>query len=198
MVTSSLSVLRSHAEAEALYRDNWPLAMWATRRTLRRRPDIERHLFIRMQPEDVEQIAAMALWRCCLQWDPRRGTLGTLVTAAVEYALAGESQRRSLQAVPLSTIGAEDSASFQPPAPTLSDPLTSADDAVEIESLLARLPGRWRLIIALHYGLDGQQPHTLAEIGERLGVSRQAVQAVEAKALEKLYQRCKHLVPFRG
>jgi RNA polymerase sigma factor (sigma-70 family) len=197
MVTSSLSVLRPPAEAEALFRDNWPLAMWALRRTLRRRPDVERHLLSRMQPADAEQIAALALWRCCLHWDPRRGTLGTLVTSAVEYALAGESQRRSLPAVPLSALGAADSAPFQPPAPTTPDPLKGADDAAEVESLLARLPRRWRRIVALHYGLDGQRPHTLAQIGQRLGVSRQAVQAVEAKALEKLSLRCKHLVSSR-
>jgi len=41
-------------------------------------------------------------------------------------------------------------------------------------------------VLHLRFGLEGQERHTLAEIGRQLDVSRERVRQVELKALRKL------------
>ncbi len=55
-----------------------------------------------------------------------------------------------------------------------------ARDAVE------RLPERERQILRWRFGLDGEGEHTLQEIGQRLGLSRERARQLEAGALRKL------------
>jgi RNA polymerase primary sigma factor len=57
-----------------------------------------------------------------------------------------------------------------------------------IQSLLASLNPRERLVLHLRYGLDGTKGRTLEEIGKLLGVTRERVRQVETKALGKLRQ----------
>jgi RNA polymerase sigma factor (sigma-70 family) len=45
-----------------------------------------------------------------------------------------------------------------------------------------------REIIASRFGLDGRQPETLDEIGERLAVSRERIRQMQVKALDKLHK----------
>lgn len=53
---------------------------------------------------------------------------------------------------------------------------------------LESLQERERLILRLRFGLDGGREHTLQEIGEHLGISRERTRQLEAKALSRL--RC--------
>jgi RNA polymerase sigma factor (sigma-70 family) len=52
-----------------------------------------------------------------------------------------------------------------------------------LEALLPTLPERDRKVIEWRYGLDGEEPRTLAQVGERLGVSRERVRQIEKQAL---------------
>ena len=54
------------------------------------------------------------------------------------------------------------------------------DDALKI------LPPKEKLVVRSHFGLNGQQKRTLAEIGKKLGVSREYVRQIKEKALKKL------------
>jgi RNA polymerase primary sigma factor len=49
-----------------------------------------------------------------------------------------------------------------------------------------RLDARERVILALRYGLEGELPLTLKEIGRRLGVTREWVRKIELRAVRKL------------
>ena len=77
---------------------------------------------------------------------------------------------------------------------TLGDPaaLRPEDEAeahalaAAVRAALATLPPRERAILAARHGLDGEPPRTLQEIGHRLGLTRQAVQQAEARALARL------------
>lgn len=60
-----------------------------------------------------------------------------------------------------------------------------------VKELLETLGDRERQVIRLRYGLDDEKPHTLEEIGEILGVTRERVRQIEAKALEKLRKNIK-------
>ena len=51
---------------------------------------------------------------------------------------------------------------------------------------LAGLDERNRTILVLRYGLDGHPPHTLGQIGTRIGVTRERVRQMEHRALTNL------------
>ena len=54
------------------------------------------------------------------------------------------------------------------------------------EALAGLADERARLVVALHVGLEGQRAHTLSEIGERLGLTRERVRQIEGAALAVL------------
>lgn len=58
-------------------------------------------------------------------------------------------------------------------------------DLGALRAAVARLPEREREIIRLRYGLDGK-PLSLAQIGRRLGITRERARQIEAEALERL------------
>ncbi len=78
------------------------------------------------------------------------------------------------------------------------DSLLEADD--ERDLLLRRmdrLDARERAILSLRYGLEGEPPLTLKEIGRRLGVTREWVRKIELRAIRKLDDRLAG-TPLRG
>jgi len=56
----------------------------------------------------------------------------------------------------------------------------------EIYDLLDKLPEKERRVVELRFGLKGNEPKTLREIGDILGVSRERVRQLETRALRKL------------
>ena len=62
----------------------------------------------------------------------------------------------------------------------------AAEARDEVRRRLARLEDRERTIVVLRFGLDGHAPMTLKEIGRRLGVTREWVRKIEARAVRKL------------
>ncbi len=60
------------------------------------------------------------------------------------------------------------------------------DDAERARALVARLRAEERQLLAWRHGLDGAAPETLAQIGDRLGVTREAVRQAEAHVAAKL------------
>ncbi len=73
------------------------------------------------------------------------------------------------------------------PAALRSDDVTEAQElAAAVRAALATLLPRERAILAARHGLDGEPPRTLQEIGRGLGLTRQAVQQAEARALARL------------
>ncbi len=56
----------------------------------------------------------------------------------------------------------------------------------EVEELLSHLTKRERFIIEKRFGLYGQEPLTLREVGDLLGISRERVRQIEIKALKKI------------
>jgi RNA polymerase sigma factor (sigma-70 family) len=67
--------------------------------------------------------------------------------------------------------------------------LIAADQLHEhLEACLARLSAREASVIRLRYGLETDHAHTLREIAEMLGLSRERVRQIEKIAFEKLRQ----------
>ena len=72
-----------------------------------------------------------------------------------------------------------------------SDPLDEKIDAAvlqsDLHSVIDDLPAKDRELIARHYGLEqGQPPLSLAEIGDRMGITKARVRQLEARALQAL------------
>jgi RNA polymerase primary sigma factor len=56
----------------------------------------------------------------------------------------------------------------------------------DIENALASLPERERKVIELRFGLRGEQPSTLEEVGRAFGVTRERIRQIENNTLKKL------------
>jgi RNA polymerase primary sigma factor len=56
----------------------------------------------------------------------------------------------------------------------------------DIETALNALPERERQVIELRFGLGGEQPRTLEEVGREFGVTRERIRQIENNTLKKL------------
>ena len=63
--------------------------------------------------------------------------------------------------------------------------------SVEIERALDTLTEREADVIRLNYGLGGQQPLTLQEIGETFDLSRERVRQIREKGIRRLRHESK-------
>jgi RNA polymerase primary sigma factor/RNA polymerase sigma factor len=69
----------------------------------------------------------------------------------------------------------------------LQERMAANDRLAQVGKFLDRLDSREQTIIIRRYGLDHQhEPQTLKEVGSALGVTKERVRQIEAKALEKL------------
>src|SRR6476659_3917497 len=60
------------------------------------------------------------------------------------------------------------------------------DELRQLGELLGQIDEREARILKLRYGLDGEDPMTLKEIGERIGLTRERVRQIEHETLRKL------------
>ena len=64
-----------------------------------------------------------------------------------------------------------------------------ADDLQTIYQLLETIDQREATILRLRFGLDGDEPLTLKDIGQKIGLTRERVRQIEIEALDKLNRR---------
>jgi RNA polymerase primary sigma factor len=55
-----------------------------------------------------------------------------------------------------------------------------------LKRILGTLSARERRVLELRYGLDGEQPHTLDEVGQTFNVTRERIRQIESHTLRKL------------
>lgn len=70
--------------------------------------------------------------------------------------------------------------------PTPYEQALHDDDLVTIGHLLDAIDDREATILRLRYGLDGEEPMTLKEIGKEIGLTRERVRQIEIQTLRKL------------
>jgi RNA polymerase primary sigma factor len=73
-----------------------------------------------------------------------------------------------------------------PNAASPSDRLVREADADLVREILATLPERERVILALRFGLEDDTERTLEEVGVRFGLTRERIRQIQELALKKM------------
>jgi RNA polymerase sigma factor (sigma-70 family) len=79
-------------------------------------------------------------------------------------------------------------------ADTIADPLVESPSEAAaraampaaVAKILAPLNERERMVITLRFGLDGEEPRTLAEVGAKLGLTAERIRQIEGRAIAGL------------
>jgi RNA polymerase sigma factor (sigma-70 family) len=131
--------------------------------------------------EEAVQAGRIGLWHAILGYDPTRGyTFSTYASVAIAHhvwravALAEKVERMSVP--------------FSPSMPYL-DPeaeVLAWEVQATLHAMVKHLPAKQRWVVCCYYGLDGWGGCTLAQLGRRLGCSRQAIHYHLRKALLRL------------
>ncbi len=72
---------------------------------------------------------------------------------------------------------------------TIPDPFVAVAERARTEQVaraLEVLDPRERTVLVLRYGLDGEAPRTLSDVGRELGITRERVRQIERRAIVKL------------
>ena len=149
---------------------------------------------IRMPVHVVEKLNRIVRAERTLRGELGREPTAPEVAAAVGVPIAEVEQILRVAQVPVSLekpVGGEEDSelghfiadeSAQPP-----------DEAVEaalrneaLARILATLSQRERRVLELRYGLNGEQPRTLDEVGQAFQVTRERIRQIESQCLKKL------------
>jgi RNA polymerase primary sigma factor len=80
--------------------------------------------------------------------------------------------------------------------PTPAESMYTRDDLNTVRKLLDHIDQREATILRLRFGLDGNEPLTLKEVGKVIGLTRERVRQIEIEALNKLNARINSDSPF--
>jgi RNA polymerase primary sigma factor len=140
----------------------------------------------RQQLDRAERMLAVELGR-----KPTLQEMAERAGLPLRQALAVEAAARASTSLDQPLVAEEDALFGDMIAGDGPLPEERVDSTFRHEALgeaLALLGEREHTVIALRFGLHGSEPKTLAEIGDRLGVSRERARQLETKALKQLAQ----------
>jgi RNA polymerase primary sigma factor len=165
---------------------------WIRQRIERALADYGR--LIRLPVHQVEKVKRIAAVRAQLLRDTARepelaeiAALVELDLAEVAFLLDAAQEILSLDA----PLGHDpDAASIgdlvPAPDPSLEELVELRDRSDRLRSALENMPARERRILELRYGLGGEVPRTLEEVGRIFGLTRERIRQIEVHAREKL------------
>lgn len=160
------------ADLEAWIKDNQGLIYhWVERRPAHLRRD------------EAYAIALEAIWRGTATFDPNRGVkFSSYISIKIRSLLTYPGRKRKRRKPrPISLDAYED----RDKDSRLAVYDSRGEEAEQVRKAVDQLPERERIVITLRFGLDGERC-ILEEIGERIGLCKERVRQIEAKAIERL------------
>jgi RNA polymerase primary sigma factor len=149
---------------------------------------------IRMPVHVVEKLNKINRTERKLRGELAREPTISEIAAELELAVEEVEQIRRSAQVPVSLekpVGDDDESEFGHFLTDKTAPLP--DEAAEVSlqrealrSILESLAPREREVLVMRYGLDGQQPRTLDEVGRAFKVTRERIRQIEHQSLKKL------------
>jgi RNA polymerase primary sigma factor len=149
---------------------------------------------IRMPVHVVEKLNKISRSERKLRGELGREPTSAEIAADLDLALEEVEQIKRSAQTPVSLekpVGDEEESEFGHFLTDESEPLP--DEAAEVamrrealRSILGALSPRERQVLELRYGLDGQQPRTLDEVGRAFNVTRERIRQIEHQSLKKL------------
>jgi RNA polymerase sigma factor (sigma-70 family) len=131
----------------------------------------------RLAYADLVQEGWIALWQASLSYEPERGvafsTYAGVAIARRIWRVVGRAEAPPGWPWPVEAEGVEEA-------------VEAAWVRQELVAAVARLPGRLSAMVTALYGLDGQPPQTLAEVGVTYGLTRERVRQLRNDALVQL------------
>jgi RNA polymerase primary sigma factor len=150
---------------------------------------------IRMPVHVVEKLNRIGRAERKLTTELGREPTTAEIAREVELDVAGIEQIRRSAQLPVSLekpVGDEEESEFGHFIGDSSTPLP--DEVAEVElrketlrSILGTLSWREQRVLELRYGLDGEQPRTLDEVGRTFKITRERVRQIENHCLKKLH-----------
>jgi len=130
--------------------------------------------------DDLIQEGSLGLLAAARTYDPTRGVPFTAyarlpIKHAICRALSADA-RASFLPLAEPDDGGSDAA----------DRLHDAEARAAVRQAVAGLDARWRQVMVLRHGLIDDRPHSLAEVGRALGISRGRVREIETRAMSRL------------
>jgi RNA polymerase primary sigma factor len=149
---------------------------------------------IRMPVHVVEKLNKIVHSERRLRGELRREPLATEIARDVDLPLDEVEQIRRTSQAPISLekpVGDEDDSEFghfltDENAPLPEDVAAENFRVSAVTHSLAVLNFRERRVVELRYGLGGQTPATLDEVGEIFKVTRERIRQIESRSLRKL------------
>lgn len=160
-----------------------------------------RAMAVGMTVEDVERCCEDATVATATRFDPAKGAFVTLLTWVIrQYVQKGIDERlgwrdaskhkpAAMGSLDKDVMGDGGTLYHALPAPAEADTGPDERDATDAlrEAIRKAIPkARDRAILELRYGLSGEPPLTMLEIGRRYGISRGRVEQIQKRSLAKL------------
>ena len=144
-------------------------------------------IYVGRQIRSVRRARQVLLQR--LNRDPLLGEIAAeagLDSRRVGELLGYEQQPVSLESPPKVGQQACSEQLTDPTSAHLDSALAERQRREEVEASVNSLDERLRLVLRLRFGLAGQSPRSLVEVGRELGVTSERARQLEATALDKL------------
>ena len=165
---------------------------------------VTRRLASRVREDDVRPIAHDLALQSLYKFDPARSDhFNTFLIGGMKQYLAGQvlftllGTRRSATERQLAEESAETLTDHRTSG--LLDELVQVDAGQHVRQLVDRLPSKEREVLRLRFGLtDDRVCHSLADISQQLGCTKQNVQQIQRRGLERCRSWCQELTDDRN